>query len=204
MANLISLSRILVAFLSLYFISLGTGLAMLIAVLLVILQFALDGVDGYVARKLNEVSKLGAVLDIMGDRIAENSYWIYFAVLGWIPASFPIIALTRTIVVDSLRSVALEQGCTAFGESSMQKDAIGKFICCSKFMRISYAVAKALAFVLILVSYNPMIEYYVAKNINIIGIYSAFIAIILCVLRGLPVIFESKRFFVKEDNNEKV
>ena len=201
MANLISLSRILITFLSVYYLFTGTTKGLTIAVILIIVQFALDGVDGYVARKFNEVSKLGAVLDIMGDRIAENAYWISFAVLGWLPISFPLVALTRAIVVDSLRSVALEQGYTAFGENSMQQDPVGRFICCSKFMRIFYAVVKALGFVLLLVAYIPAVErwdFYYASVICLIGTYAASLAIILCVLRGLPVVFESKRFFKKE------
>ena len=155
MANLISLSRIIITFISLYFLMLGTTGAMLTAIGLIIFQFALDGVDGYVARKFNEVSKLGSVMDIMGDRIAENAYWIVFAVLGCIPVAFPIIVLARTIIVDDLRSVAMEQGLTAFGENSMQQDPVGKFICCSKFVRIFYAVAKAVAFVFIAISLIP-------------------------------------------------
>ena len=201
MANLISLSRILITFLSVYYLFTGTTKGLTIAVILIIVQFALDGVDGYVARKFNEVSKLGAVLDIMGDRIADNAYWISFAVLGWLPISFPLVALTRAIVVDSLRSVALEQGYTAFGENSMQQDPVGRFICGSKFMRIFYAVVKALGFVLLLVSYIPAVErwdFFYASVICLIGTYAASIAIVLCVLRGLPVVFESKRFFKKE------
>ena len=201
MANLISLSRILITFLSVYYLFTGTTKGLTIAVILIIVQFALDGVDGYVARKFNEVSKLGAVLDIMGDRIAENAYWISFAVLGWLPISFPLVALTRAIVVDSLRSVALEQGYTAFGENSMQQDPVGRFICGSKLMRIFYAVVKALGFVLLLVSYIPAVErwdFFYASVICLIGTYAASIAIVLCVLRGLPVVFESKRFFKKE------
>ena len=200
MANLISLSRILITFLSLYFLFLGTTKSMLIALFLIILQFSLDGVDGYVARKFNETSKLGAVLDIMGDRIAENAYWISFAVLGWLPVCFPIVVLTRTIVVDSLRSVAMEQGCTAFGECSMQKDPVGQFICCSKFVRILYAVAKAVAFVFLVVAYIPTIDFDIASVINLFATICAVIALLLCVLRGLPVVFESKQFFVKEEN----
>lgn len=200
MANLISISRILITFLSLYFMTLQTTGALITALLLVILQFSLDGVDGYVARKFNEASKLGAVLDIMGDRIAENAYWITFAVLGWLPLVFPVVSLARTIIVDSLRSVAMEQGCTAFGDCSMQEDPIGKFICCSKFMRISYAVAKAVAFVFLIFAAIPALEPYFAAVMALIGTYAAAIALVLCVLRGLPVIFESKRFFVKEEN----
>ena len=198
MANLISLSRILITFLSLYFLFQETTEALIIAVVLIVLQFALDGVDGYVARKLHETSKLGAVLDIMGDRIAENAYWISFAILGWLTPPFPLIVLTRSIVVDSLRSVALEQGRTPFGKRSMQKDPIGQFICCSKFMRILYAVAKAITFVFLTIAYIPTLDINYSYAIEYVGCIAAIISVMLCVLRGLPVMFESKRFFRKK------
>ena len=200
MANLISILRILVVFISVIFIFDGSDGAYISALLMIVFAFSLDGVDGWVARKFNESSKLGAVLDIMGDRIAENTYWIVFAVLGWLPVTFPLIALTRTIVVDSLRSVAMEEkGRTAFGDCSMQKDKVGQFICCSKFIRILYAVAKAVAFFFIVIAHIEMLHYNTALQIEFIAQICAWIAIMLCVLRGLPVIFESKQFFVKEE-----
>ena len=168
------------------------------ALALTIIAFALDGVDGYVARKFNESSKLGAMLDIMSDRIAENVLWVVFAVLGWIPVVFPLIALTRSFVVDGLRSVAMEQGFTAFGETSMQSDKIGYFICSSKFSRIAYAVAKVLAFILIIASKMPGLEPHIAKLLWQIAYVSAIVAIEYCVLRGLPVIFESKKLFAQK------
>ena len=65
------------------------------ALILTIIAFAMDGLDGYIARKFNESSKLGALLDIMSDRIVENTYWILFAVMGWISIIFPLVAITR-------------------------------------------------------------------------------------------------------------
>jgi len=171
----------------------------ILALALTAIAFALDGVDGYVARKFNESSKLGAVLDIMSDRIVENAFWVTFAVLGWLPITFPLIALTRGFVVDGLRSVAMEHGMTAFGECSMQNDKFGYFICSSKFSRITYAVAKVLAFLFLILAYIPNLEPDTATLINEIALVAAFIAIEFCVLRGLPVIFESKRFFAKNE-----
>ncbi|MBR1754664.1 CDP-alcohol phosphatidyltransferase family protein [bacterium] len=202
MANWITLSRILITFLSLYFLFIGTTEAMITAVSLLVLQFILDGVDGYVARKFHEESKLGAALDIMSDRIAENAYWISFAVLGWISVSFPIIILTRTIIVDCLRSAAMAKGYTAFGKDSMQKDPVGQFICCSKFMRILFAVMKMLAFILLVIAYIPSLNIFAACLINVAGCVCAVAAVMLCVLRGLPVIFESKELFVEEKTEE--
>ncbi len=200
MANFISIFRIFVAFLAIYMLFIPTTWAYIIAFILTVLAFILDGVDGYVARKLNEASQLGSVLDIMGDRIVEASYWIIFAVLGWLNPIFPIICVTRAFTTDSLRSVALAQGYTAFGETSMQTSKIGKFICASKFMRISYAVAKVVAFVLIIAANIPGLEIYpIASIMNNIAITFAWIAIIFCVVRGIPVVVESKKLFGKNN-----
>ena len=161
MANFISIFRIFVMFFAVYLILCYQGdfTAYVWALILTIIAFALDGVDGYVARKFHEESKLGAVLDIMGDRIVENTYWIIFAVMGWLSVLFPLIALTRGFITDAIRSVAMEQGYTAFGKTSMQKNPVCIFITCSKFMRILYAIAKVVAFIFIIAAQIPNIPY---------------------------------------------
>lgn len=198
MANFITIFRIFLIFISTYLLFKHSSLAYVWALALTIIAFSLDGVDGYVARKFNETSKLGAMLDIMSDRIAENVLWVAFAVLGWLPIIFPIISLTRGFVVDGIRSVAMEQGFTAFGEKSMQSDKIGYFICSSKFSRIAYAVAKVIAFILMIFAKIPAMDHDISVFLSAIAYFAAIFAIMFCILRGLPVVFESKKFFVKE------
>jgi CDP-diacylglycerol--glycerol-3-phosphate 3-phosphatidyltransferase len=190
MANFISIFRIFIMFAAVYLIytQVGNTQAYVWALILTILAFSLDGVDGYVARKFNEVSKFGALLDIMGDRIVENTYWVLFAVMGWINILFPLIALTRGFVTDTIRSAAMEKGLTPFG---MQRNPICKWITGSKFMRISYAVAKVLAFILIIAAKIPVCPY--REVIWNIGFWAAVFAIVFCVVRGLPVVIEAKR-----------
>ena len=190
MANFISIFRIFVMFVAVYLIYAmeGNVTAYVWALALTILAFSLDGVDGWVARKFNEVSKFGALLDIMGDRIVENTYWILFAVMGWLNILFPLIAITRGFITDTIRSAAMEKGLTPFG---MQVNPICKFITGSKFMRISYAVAKVAAFVLIVAAKIPNIAY--ADILWQIAYWTAVAAIVFCVVRGLPVVIEAKR-----------
>lgn len=197
MANFITIFRIFLVFIAVFLMFNKDSSSLIWALSLTIVAFALDGVDGYVARKFNESSKLGAVLDIMSDRIVENTFWIALAVLGILPIAFPIIALTRSFVVDSLRSVAMEQGYTAFGSTSMQSDKIGYFICSSKFSRITYAVAKCVAFVFLIAAKIPALTKPTRSVLFFIGEIAAIIAIEFCVLRGLPVVFESKKLFAQ-------
>ena len=195
MANFISIFRIFIMFYAAYLIYTyeGNANAYIWALIWTIIAFSLDGVDGYVARKFNEESKFGALLDIMGDRIVENTYWILFAVMGWINIIFPLIAITRGFITDTIRSAAMEQGLTPFG---MQVNPICKFITGSRFMRISYAVAKVVAFVLIVASKIPTCPN--AELIWNIGYWSAVFAIVSCVVRGLPVVIEAKYLFEKK------
>lgn len=200
MANIISISRIFFVFIAvalLYFKN--SNVAYITSFTLTVLAFALDGLDGYVARKFHEESKLGSVLDIMGDRIAEYAYWIMLSHLGWVPVVFPIIVVTRGVITDSLRSIAMERGLIAFGKGSMLEDPVCQWLCGAKPMKIGYAVAKAVAFALYILANIPYMPEFAACCMILIAAVSAEIAIILCVLRGIPVVLESRKFFKKED-----
>jgi CDP-diacylglycerol--glycerol-3-phosphate 3-phosphatidyltransferase len=193
MANLISIFRTILAFVVVYLLFIEKTGIYWGAFILTVLVIWMDGLDGYVARKFNETSKFGAVLDILSDRIVENVYWVTFLALGWLPLWVPLTVLTRGIITDGLRSVALEQGYTAFGSSTMMQGKIGKFIVTSNFIRFSYAVLKAVAFALMIAAHVPQ-EYPYKEHINTVAYFSAYTAVFICVLRGIPVIIESKRF----------
>ena len=199
LANIVSIARVFVAYCAIALLYVKTTWAYLLAFILTIIAFAMDGLDGYLARKLNQSSQWGSVLDILGDRIVEVSYWTAFAVLGWINIIFPLICVARAFTTDGIRSVALSQGMTAFGDKSMQSTSWGKFICASRFMRISYAVAKVLAFMLLIVVNTPGIEIWDGVGIlhNIAMIF-AWAAIIFCVVRAIPVVVESPKLFNKD------
>lgn len=198
MANFITISRIIMAFIALYLLFIPTALNYYLALVLTILVMWFDGLDGFVARKFNLTSKLGAVLDIMGDRIVENIYWMVFCALGWVSVVIPIIVITRGIVVDSLRTLAFEEGYTAFGEKTMMQNPVAKFIVASNFSRFTYALVKAFAFVFLIAgSLIAPIPVEIKSNIFTLGQYCAYIAVAFCILRGLPVVFEAKRFFKK-------
>lgn len=193
-ANTITILRTILAFIAigmLFYVSTNVYIA---AFILTIIVIWMDGLDGFFARLLNETSKFGAVLDILGDRIVENVYWISFLALGWIPLWVPLVVVSRGIITDGLRSIALEQGYTAFGSSTMMQSKIGKFIVASNFCRFSYAVFKAIAFAFLILANIPT-EYQGKEIVTVIAYGSAYTAVFFCVLRGIPVIIESKRFF---------
>ena len=196
LANIVSVTRIFVAYAAIVCLYVQTTWAYIIALVLTIIAFAMDGLDGYLARKLNQSSEWGSVLDILGDRIVEVSYWIVFAVMGWLNIIFPLICVARAFTTDGIRSVALSKGMTAFGDKTMQSTSWGKFICASRFMRISYAVAKVLAFLLLITVNTPGMELWNGTPIlHTITMVFAWAAIIFCVVRAIPVVVESPKLF---------
>jgi CDP-diacylglycerol--glycerol-3-phosphate 3-phosphatidyltransferase len=199
LANIVSISRIFVAYIAIGFLFIPATWAYILAFVLTAIAFAMDGLDGYLARKLNQSSEWGSVLDILGDRIVEVSYWTVFAVLGWVSIIFPLVCVARAFTTDGIRSVALSKGMTAFGEKSMQSTSWGKFICASRFMRISYAVAKVMAFMLLIVVYTPGMEVWSGTPVlHTVTMILAWIAIIFCVVRAIPVVVESPKLFNKD------
>lgn len=190
MANFITILRAILSFVAVSILFQNTPGTYWAAFILTILVIWMDGLDGYVARKFNETSKFGAVLDILSDRVVENVYWVSFAVLSWLPLWVPLVVLTRGIITDGLRGLALEQGYTAFGEKTMMQSKIGKFIVASNFSRFSYAVLKAMAFALLILAN-------VVPAVTSVAYICAYGAVFFCIVRGLPVMIESRRFLTK-------
>ncbi|HEY9678025.1 MAG TPA: CDP-alcohol phosphatidyltransferase family protein [Drouetiella sp.] len=152
-----------------------------------------DGLDGFFARKLKQSTKLGGILDIAGDRAVELAYWIVFAVLGWIPVWIPLLFLIRGTFVDAIRSHAAESGYTAFGAKTMMQNPVGKFLVASNFSRFSYAIAKAVAFCLLIAAHTTMLE---NSPVPAVGNFFLYFAAAFCVVRGIPVFFEVENPFI--------
>ncbi len=155
----------------------------------------LDGVDGYVARRFNEESQAGAVIDIIGDRIVEQIYWIAYLAVGWVPLWIPLVVIVRGVAVDGLRSIALEKGLTAFGSSTMMKSRLGVLLVSSRFSRWTYAVVKGVAFGFLILAHMPDGEASFLQVTKTVAYTSVYVTVFFCVVRGLPVVFESRRFF---------
>ena len=165
MANLLTILRMILAVLAIELLFTGRPDFVITAVILTLLVIALDGLDGVVARQYNEQSKFGSVFDIIGDRVVENLYWIAFAVIGWVGVWVPMVVVSRGLITDGLRSIALSKGFTAFGESTMMKNKVFHFLTACRFSRAVYGVAKTLAFVFVIISYFPNLEFYDGMSI---------------------------------------
>ncbi|MCC6626777.1 MAG: CDP-alcohol phosphatidyltransferase family protein [Chloroflexi bacterium] len=202
MANLITLGRLVLLFLTLGLLYSGSAALALTALLLTIVIFAADGLDGWVARRRGSDSQFGAIFDIAGDRVVENAYWIVFANLQLVPVAFPLIVMTRGFAVDSLRSLSYGEGKTAFGSSTMMRSALTRWLTGSRFMRGLYGVVKAVAFCFLCgvvaaqVAPDSLLgRVYAVDVVRVLGWAVVYGTLALTIVRGLPVIYDSIDLF---------
>ncbi|MCL4500628.1 MAG: CDP-alcohol phosphatidyltransferase family protein [Deltaproteobacteria bacterium] len=193
LANLITLMRLplLLTLVALLFISSLTvqlsGLALLIVL------FLLDWFDGYVARLRNEVTEMGAVLDVALDRAVENILWLTFMYLAMVPLWVPIVFLIRSFIVDGIRGVALTRGKSGFG---MMHSPVGRFLVASRFMRAFYGLVKALTFCFLYLTHALAMRYPTAPlALHSLNQGLILLSVALCVVRGIPVLLDGRIYF---------
>lgn len=199
MANAITIGRVGLLFVVVYLTYVGDTALILTAMGLLILVIVADGLDGWVARRRHETSTFGAVFDIAGDRIVENVLWIAFAHLGLIPVWVPLLVITRGFIVDALRSLALQEGMTAFGDRTMMRSALTRWLTAGRFMRALFGVMKAVAFVFLcglqawvhLDTGGTLIgAAYGQEWFRGIGWAAVWLAVALTVIRAIPVVVD--------------
>lgn len=200
MANIITVGRLVLLFVVVAMIyQRPVGLALLSMALLIVV-FVGDGLDGWVARRRQSTSRFGAVFDIAGDRIVETVLWVVFANLNLIPIWAPLAVITRGGIVDALRSLSYAEGKTAFGENSMMRSPVTRWLTSGRFMRACYGFAKAAGFVFLagLAGYQQpdavgtlLAAVYDVDLVRWVGWLFVWLALGLMLLRGLPVIIDA-------------
>lgn len=200
MANVITLGRVVLLFVSIALLYSGAYALALLATPLLLVVFASDAIDGIVARRRGSATVFGAVFDIAGDRVVENALWIVFADLGAIGVWAPLLVMTRGFLVDAVRSVALGAGRTPFGEKTMQRSAVTRFLTASRFMRALYGVAKLVAFTFLtgLIATrtpgersDPLTRLYEQETFLVAGWFAVYLTLALTIVRGLPVLIDA-------------
>jgi CDP-diacylglycerol--glycerol-3-phosphate 3-phosphatidyltransferase len=174
---------------------------------LALLIIAGDWLDGHLARRLDQSSALGSVLDIAADRMLETVLWIVLADLDVIPVWIPIVVISRGILTDTIRGYALRFGRSGFGEHSLHTSRLGRFITGSQLMRSGYAILKAFCFGWLFLALAarelaPHVTFIPERALTLafpIGEWAAVLAAVICLIRGVPVVIEGIRLISREE-----
>jgi CDP-diacylglycerol--glycerol-3-phosphate 3-phosphatidyltransferase len=202
-ANAITLARLPLLFGIVALLYTKSPIVFVLCFFLIIILVLMDWFDGYVARMRDEVTDLGSILDIALDRVVENVFWLVFFDLNLVPVWVPIVFLTRSFVIDSMRSFVLQRGKSAFG---MMHTRAGKFLVASRLMRASYGVAKVSAWCGL--TLGLALDHWLAPtNVFVILVDTAtkvlvYVSVGMCLARGLPVLWDVRAYLGTEQKSD--
>ncbi|MBT2764860.1 CDP-diacylglycerol--glycerol-3-phosphate 3-phosphatidyltransferase [Paenibacillus sp. FSL W8-0187] len=91
-----------------------------IALGIFLLASATDKLDGYIARKYNQITNLGKLLDPLADKLLISVALIMMVQSGMVATWIAVVIIAREFVITGLRMVASEQGI------ALSADSLGK------------------------------------------------------------------------------
>ena len=200
--NKITALRVVVGFAAVCLFGRGAW-ANLAAVALTVAAIALDALDGHLARRKNLATPMGAQLDILGDRMIENVYFTYFAVVGMVSLWLPVLFFARGAATDFLRGLAFKAGHAGWGAGGMLQTWWGRALVASRWSRGLYAAMKCLCFCYLglelALTRGPVAlmgdlgadgQALIRLGANVLTWATA----VFCLVRGLPVLLEGWKF----------
>ena len=203
--NKITGARVAVGFVAVILFGRGPW-ANLAAVGLTVASIALDALDGHIARRKKLATPMGAQIDILGDRMIENVYFTYFAVVGMVSLWLPVFFFARGAATDFLRGLAMRAGHSGWGANAMLQTWWGRTLVASKWSRGLYAAMKCLCFcylglelaltrgpVALIGELNADAQMLLSAGAQVLtGATAGF-----CFVRGLPVLLEGWKYFAE-------
>ena len=148
-----------------------------------ILASITDKLDGYLARKYNQITVFGKFLDPLADKILVLSAMVMLVEMAKLPAWIPIIVLAREFVVSGYRLVAVEKG--------------GKVISASKWGKLK-TVTQMLAIILAFLDVNAFAKCFTGELtggafiLNLIVTFMMIIQTIATIFSGVDYLKDAK------------
>jgi len=108
--NLVTIGRVVLVPFVLLLIDNYSPLRTFLASLMYLGAAAGDALDGYLARKRNQVSVLGKFLDPLADKLIVTAVLVTMVALHRAPAWVVVVLIGRDLAINGLRSIASAQG----------------------------------------------------------------------------------------------
>ncbi len=139
----------------------------IIAVTIVLLAAATDWFDGYLARRLKQVSNIGMLLDPIADKLLVSSVLIAMVETRQVAAWMVLIIVGRELAVTGLRSIAQAAGTTIaasdWGKTKMVMQIVAIVsLLLVPLVRIAYWVAQISLYLVVILALISAVLYFAA------------------------------------------
>ena len=117
--NSLTVGRIVIVFIFLLLANISESLCIsanavyiirVIAYILAIIAGITDLLDGYIARKYNQVTDFGALMDPLADKVFVTAAMLMMVESKLMPAWIAVVVITREFLVTGLRMLAIQKG----------------------------------------------------------------------------------------------
>ncbi len=119
--NAITFSRLVLTGIFVAGASLDTVLGHWIALVSFVIAAISDFLDGYLARRWNQITPMGKLMDPLADKVLVCSAFVYFSAENLCPVWVTVLIIAREFLVTGLRQIAVEAG------HVMAADNLGKW-----------------------------------------------------------------------------
>ncbi len=137
-----------------------------LGITILIIASITDWLDGYIARRRGQVTRLGVMLDPIADKLLICSAFVALVEERLAPAWMVVIIIGRELAVTGLRSIAATQGI------NIAASELGKFklvaqviaVCLllgKKFLGEFQALAMAGLWIVVVLAIGSMVDYYI-------------------------------------------
>jgi CDP-diacylglycerol---glycerol-3-phosphate 3-phosphatidyltransferase len=175
--NKITLIRIFLLPLIVVFLITPSWLSSFLAVLIFAVAIFTDWLDGHLARRTDQVTTLGKLLDPIADKLLVISALIPLVALGRVPAWMAVILVGREIAITGLRSIKASKGII------IPASQLGK----------SKMTLQVTAIILLILNYKILFI-----NFHFVGMLVLWIAMIVSIISGADYFV---KFITSEDLN---
>ncbi len=163
--NLLTLVRILLIPVFIILFATPTPDQSLIAAVIFAVAAATDGLDGYIARRTGQVTKLGKLLDPIADKLLVLSALILLMNVDRVSALVVLLIIAREVAVTGIRAIAAGEGMIIAAETT------GKY----------KMALQVVAIILLILEGTGLAE---LGNMHLAGIFTLYLSLVLGYVSG--------------------
>lgn len=157
LSNLLSISRVILLIPFIYLVRLDSMTAHYLFVLVSAIIIITDALDGYFARKLNQITNLGVVLDPIADKIAMGIGMIALIIYREFPISLVVFLIYRDLMIVLIGWMVMKKSkktemANFWGKLNTLMVSLTAFLCIIKLQNIIFDIFVYMSYGTILIS----------------------------------------------------
>ncbi|MFH1406630.1 MAG: CDP-diacylglycerol--glycerol-3-phosphate 3-phosphatidyltransferase [Candidatus Omnitrophota bacterium] len=188
--NKITISRIGLAFLFMFFLFSKGLSARYLAFFTFLLASFTDLIDGKLARRRNEITTFGKLVDPIADKILVLAAFLGFVELRLVPAWMVVLIIVRELIITGLRLTAANKGIIIEASRGAKHKTVSQ-------MSAIFLILGVLAIKETLLRYTTLWtgEYEKCFNLSVLIIMS--VTVLFTLGSGITYLIKNKRLFLK-------